>query len=145
MQPKLMTSPETVVPVRVAVVVVEALWLMRLAGVVRSDAEQCQPLGAVMPVAPFMVMVTVQVPVVPLAKVPAVAPPTVVPAEHPLMVNLVAPDSMPAKVGLAPVWMSWGVLKTGLPDEPSPLVMLTWLAVPVNVRLIVVLRAVLAT
>lgn len=66
-----------------------------------SFAEHAQPLGAVIPVAPFMVMTTVQVPVVPEANCPAVAPPTVVPAEHPEIVNLVAWLMTPAVESVA--------------------------------------------
>ena len=85
------TSPETVVPVMAQVVADDALKFMTSAGVVRSRARQIQPFGAVAPVAPAMVMVTVQVPVVPDAKVPDIGPPTVVELEQPDAVNLV-PD-----------------------------------------------------
>ena len=69
------------------VVLPPVFWLIRLAGVVWSEAAQDQPLGAVSE-SPI-VIVTVQVPVVPLANDPAVAPPTVVLFEQPEAVNLV--------------------------------------------------------
>ena len=81
------TSPLTVVPVTVAVVVVLALCEIKFAGVVLSLAEHAQPVAAV---AEFpIVIVTVHVPVVPLAKVPPVAPPTKVELEQPEAVNVV--------------------------------------------------------
>ena len=52
------------------VVLPPVFWLIRLAGVVWSEAVQDQPLGAVSE-SPI-VIVTVQVPVVPLANDPAV-------------------------------------------------------------------------
>lgn len=85
------TSPDTVVPVIVQVVALTADWLTRFAGVVRSEAAQDQPFGAVNPVAPFMVITTVQAPVVPLVRVPAVAPPVVAETEQPEVVNFVPP------------------------------------------------------
>ena len=72
----------------IAVVVLPPVfWLIKLAGVVWSEASHDQPLGAVSE-SPI-VIVTVQVPVVPLANDPAVAPPTVVLFEQPEAVNLV--------------------------------------------------------
>lgn len=64
MQLKPMTSPDAVVPTSVAVVVVLAVWPMTSPGVVRSVAEQAQPLGAValLPIE----TVTLQLPAVPL-------------------------------------------------------------------------------
>ena len=82
-------SPEFVVPVTVHVVVVLADCEIRLAGVVKSAAWHAQPLAAVIPVAPLIVITTVQVPVVPLTNDPEDGPPTVVPAEHPEIVNFV--------------------------------------------------------
>ena len=87
-------------------VVVDAVMRIVSVVVVVSDAQQDQPFGAVSPVAPSMVTVTVQVPVVPLAKLPAVAPPTVVPAEHPDIVNLVPLEVYPAEL----------VMSCGLPS-----------------------------
>src|ERR1035438_3931798 len=91
-----MTSPVTVVPLTVAVVVVLAVWFTMSEFVVRSLALQNHPFGAVIPV----VMVTVQVPVVPLWKLPADAPPTSVPLEQPEAVNFV-PSEMNAGPKLA--------------------------------------------
>ena len=110
---KLTTSPLTVVPVIVAVVVEEAVVCWTSAGVVLSLAEQCQPVGAVRPVAPFIVITTAQDPVVPDVYVPAVAPPVVADTEHPVVVNFVpfeitpfafipAAVKVPVTVGLAP-------------------------------------------
>jgi hypothetical protein len=74
MQPKLITSFVSVGPLSVAVVADAAVWEIKFAGVVRSSAKQDQPFTevALLP----MVTTTVQVPVVPLTNVPAVAPPT---------------------------------------------------------------------
>ncbi len=98
MAEKIIVSPDTVVPDTVQVVVDEAVCFRVSAVVVTSAAEHAHPLFAVNPVAPFMVMTTVQVPVVPDANCPAVAPPTVVPAEHPEIVNLVPPERTPGVV-----------------------------------------------
>lgn len=109
-----MSSPETVVPAIVAVVVelpVCANNPVNKAGtVVRSAPSQIQPFGADSPVAPFIVMTTVQVPVVPDVKWPIVAPPSVAEFEHPEAVNFVPPEIYPAAVTLAPVF----------PDAPVP-------------------------
>jgi hypothetical protein len=92
MQLKPITSPDAVVPANVALVVVLAVSVITSAGVVRSLAEHAQPLGAVAPVAPFIVITAVQVPLVPLVYVPALPPPTVAEAEHPDTVNFVPPE-----------------------------------------------------
>ena len=90
MASQLITSAETVVPVIVHEVVVLALCLMTSVVVVRSAAWQLHPLGAV-----GSVIVTVQVPVVPEANLPAVAPPTVAELVQPLAVNFVPPEISP--------------------------------------------------
>jgi hypothetical protein len=102
MHPKLMTSPLAVVPEIVAVVTLDAVWFILSAVVVMSFAKQAQPVGAVMPVAPAIVIITVQTPVVPDAKVPAVEPPTVVEFEQPDAVNFV-PDEISAGAFRFPV------------------------------------------
>ena len=84
-----MTSPLTVVPDIVAVVWLLAVCVITSDGVVWSLAEQAQPFVALAPVAPFMVITTVQVPVVPDVNFPAAAPPNVVLFEQPDAVNLV--------------------------------------------------------
>ena len=91
MAAKLMTSPDTAVPVTVQVVVLLALWRNRLP-VVRSDGLHIQPFGAVALLP--MVMTTVQAPVVLATNEPAVAPPTnVVTVPQPVsVVNLVPID-----------------------------------------------------
>ena len=89
MQPNSMTSPETVVPENVAVVLVLAVFVMMSAGVVLSLAKQDQPVGAVTPTPPFSVTTTVQAPVVPDLKVPAVPEPASVLTEQPDAVNFV--------------------------------------------------------
>lgn len=59
------------------------------ADVVKSVASQAHPLGAVSPVAPFIVITTVQE-LAPIVNFPAVAPPTVdVIDVHPVAVNFV--------------------------------------------------------
>jgi hypothetical protein len=74
MQLNEITSLASVVPLNVAVVALLAVCPIRSAGVVRSVAVHCQPVGAVAELP--MVTTTVQVPVVPETNVPAVAPPT---------------------------------------------------------------------
>lgn len=91
MQPKLIISPETVVPEMVAVVVVLAIVWILSAGVVSSFAQHVHPFVAVEPVAPLMVTTTVQVPVVPDVYLPADPPPIVEETLHPVAVNFVAP------------------------------------------------------
>jgi hypothetical protein len=88
-QPHVTTSPLAVVPEIVAVVVLVAVWWSTSAGVVRSFAQQLNPLVAVMP----GVMVTVHVPAVPLANFPPHVPPTLLVREHPLI------DCVPVAVG----------------------------------------------
>ena len=78
-QAKLTTSPDTVVPERTAELAVVEVSRSISVLVVRSFAPQYQPWAAVN----ANVRITVHVPVVPLLKVPAVAPPVCVPALHP--------------------------------------------------------------
>ena len=80
------TSLVTVIPLKVAVVVVEAVCWKRLA-VVRLFAVQAQPVVAVAELP--KVIAGVQAPVVPETKVPAVAPPTREDVEQPLAVKVV--------------------------------------------------------
>ena len=83
-------------------------------------------MGAVAPVAPFIVMTTVQVPVVPEVKCPAAAPPTVADAEQPESVNLVLPDInaapliVPVKVAFADPLKFESVVK---PPTPLPFIL----------------------
>ena len=86
-------SPEAVLPDMLHVVVELAVCEITFDGVVQSCAVQIHPFGAVTPVAPAMVMVTVHVPVVPERKVPADAPPTGALAEQPASVNVVPFDT----------------------------------------------------
>jgi hypothetical protein len=60
---------------------------------VSSFAVQAHPLGAVNPVAPFNVTMTVQV-FAPTVNLPAVAPPVVEDTEHPEVVNFVPVETM---------------------------------------------------
>ena len=77
-----MLSPLTVVPVKTAVVFVDVVWAIVSVVVVRSwIPPHAQPLGAY--IAGPIVTVTVQVPVVPEAKTPLVAPPLTTVAEQP--------------------------------------------------------------
>lgn len=62
-----------------------------MVGAVRSCAWQDQPFGAVAPVAPAIVMTTVQV-LAPRVITPAAAPPVVEDTEHPDVVNFVPPE-----------------------------------------------------
>lgn len=80
----------TLVPAIVAVVVVVAVSAQRSVVVVKLFAQHDHPLGAVA-VLPI-VTTTVQVPVVPEANCPDVAPPTVVPFEQPVAVYFVPSD-----------------------------------------------------
>jgi hypothetical protein len=61
------------------------------AAVVSSFAWQDQPLVAVSPVAPFMVMTALQL-LAPRVNLPAVAPPVVLLIEQPVVVNFVPTD-----------------------------------------------------
>ena len=89
------TSPLTVVPVKVTVEIAIPDSLIAFAGVVRSCAEHSHPCVEVMP--PPIVTVKVQVPVVPEIKRPVVAPPVKVFSEQPpLDVNVVPPPMMAA-------------------------------------------------
>lgn len=90
MHPHVITSPLEVVPLIVAELVANAVWLITSATVVISCASHFQPFVAV-----GRVMVTVHVPVVPLANLPAEAPPNGTVSEHPLT-EFVPPIRYPA-------------------------------------------------
>lgn len=96
MQLKLITSvaPAPAGTLKLAVVVLSADCSTKIVGAVRSLAEQCQPLVAVAPVAPFIVTTTVQV-LAPSVNFPAVAPPVVDETEQPDVVNLVPTEASP--------------------------------------------------
>lgn|SRR5579871_1055786 len=89
-----MTSPDAVVPDKIAVVVDPPVCLIVSAVVVRSFAQQDHPCAAVNELP--KVIVTVQVPVVPELYEPDDAPPTSVLFEHPDAVNVVPVDCKPA-------------------------------------------------
>lgn len=104
MHEKLITSVAPVVTgiVKLAVVVVlDDSPPIKSAGVVLSCAEHVQPLGAVNPVAPFIVTITVQT-FAPSVNVPAVAPPVVAETEQPEVVNFVPLEMTPLVVVLPP-------------------------------------------
>lgn len=86
-------APEGIVKLAVAVVLDDSPPI-RTIGAVLSCAWQDQPLGAVRPVAPFMVTMAVQL-LAPRVNMPAVAPPVVADIEQPLVVNLVPLDTFP--------------------------------------------------
>jgi len=88
---RLLHPLETVVPESVPVVVVLAVWRNKLP-VVSSFDQHDQPLGAVAPVAPLIVITAVQAPVVPEVNCPAAPPPTGEVAKHPETVNVVPVD-----------------------------------------------------
>lgn len=102
-------SPLVVVTFRVAVVV-ELADCEPAIPLVRSFTEQAQPVGAVKPVAPFMVMTGEQIPVVVVLNWPDVAPPAVF--------EIVAqPD---ATVNFVPVDMYPEAFHAPAPDESPP-------------------------
>lgn len=75
---------------------------------------QDQPFGAVKPVAPLMVTITVQV-FAPRVIFPAAAPPVVAETEHPEVVNFVPPETNPADVVLVGITSE----PTADPSEPQ--------------------------
>ena len=91
------------------------------AAVVSSFAWQLHPLAAVNPVAPFIVMTTVQL-FAPIVNLPADAPPAVELIEvQPVAVNFVPPDSKAtaANVPVAPATVLVQLAALSIPITPA--------------------------